>query len=237
MSGMNLRMLPKTRDSWTYLYVERCRVDQEGKAISLHDMNGKTPVPCASLTLLLLGPGTTITHAAVKTLSDYGCSVLWTGEGEVRMYAQGLGETRSASRLLHQTRLYADPALRLKVVRKMYEYRFKDPLDSNLTLQQIRGKEGIRVRDSYAKTSRERCAPVSTRNSGRRSAGQRKLPTGLGQTPSTGVPRQLLQRAPHAQTSRVAATEPPAPSGTSARCVTPVETQLLGPAGDVDARA
>ena len=71
------------------------------------------------------------------------------------MYAQGLGETRSASRLLHQTRLYADPALRLKVVRKMYEYRFKDPLDSNLTLQQIRGKEGIRVRESYAKASRE----------------------------------------------------------------------------------
>ncbi len=155
MSGMNLRMLPKTRDSWTYLYVERCRVDQEGKAISLHDMNGKTPVPCASLTLLLLGPGTTITHAAMKTLSDYGCSVLWTGEGGVRMYAQGLGETRSASRLLHQTRLYVDPTSRLKVVRKMYAHRFKDPLDPDLTLQQIRGKEGVRVRESYAKASRE----------------------------------------------------------------------------------
>lgn len=155
MSGMNLRMLPKTRDSWTYLYVERCRIDQEGKAISLHDMNGRTAVPCASLTMLLLGPGTTITHAAMKTLTDYGCSVLWTGEGGVRMYAQGLGETRSAQRLLHQTRLYADPALRLKVVRNMYEFRFPDKLDPTLTLQQIRGKEGVRVRDAYAKASRE----------------------------------------------------------------------------------
>lgn len=155
MSGMNLQMLPKMRDSWSYLYVDRCRIDQDGKAIALHDLNGKTAVPCATLALLLLGPGTTITHAAIKTLTDYGCSVLWTGEGGVRMYAQGLGETRSAQRLLHQTRLYVDEGLRLKVVRNMYTFRFQEALDANLSLRQIRGKEGIRVREAYAKASRE----------------------------------------------------------------------------------
>jgi len=41
------------------------------------------------------------------------------------------------------------------VVRRMYEVRFTETLDPRLTLQQIRGKEGIRVRESYARASRE----------------------------------------------------------------------------------
>lgn len=159
MSSNNLRMLPKVRDSWSYLYAERCRVDQEDKAIALHDQQGKTAVPCSALTLLMLGPGTTITHAAIRTLADNGCTVLWTGESGVRLYAQGLGETRSAQRLLHQARLCSNPALRLKVVRRMYEIRFPEKLDPALTLQQIRGKEGIRVREAYAKASRETGVP------------------------------------------------------------------------------
>ena len=155
MTSKNLRMLPKTRDSWTYVYAERCRIDQDEKAIALQDLKGKTAVPCASVTMLMLGPGTTITHAAIKTLAENGCTILWTGEGAVRLYAQGLGETRSARRLLYQARLCANPALRLKVVRRMYERRFPNPLDPGLTLQQIRGKEGVRVREAYARASRE----------------------------------------------------------------------------------
>lgn len=154
MSKLNLRMLPKVRDSWTYLYVDRCRVDQDEKAIAFHDINGKTAVPCASLTTLLLGPGTTVTHAAMRALAENGCTVLWTGEGGVRMYAQGLGETRSAERLLHQSRLHSDAILRMQVVRKMYEIRFPEKLSTKLTLQQIRGKEGVRVREAYAKASK-----------------------------------------------------------------------------------
>jgi len=53
----DLHLLPKVRDSISYLYVEHCKVDQEAKAIALHDAHGKTPVPCASLTTLMLGPG------------------------------------------------------------------------------------------------------------------------------------------------------------------------------------
>lgn len=151
----DLHILPRIRDSWSYLYVEHCRIDQEAKAIALHDANGKTPVPCATLMLLMLGPGTTITHAAMRVLADSGCSVLWVGEHGVRCYAQGIGETRSAAALLRQAYLWAHTDLRLQVVRQMYQVRFPDPLDPSLTLQQIRGKEGIRVREKYAQASRE----------------------------------------------------------------------------------
>ncbi len=151
----DLHILPKVRDSFSYLYVEHCRIDQEDKAIALHDAQGKRPVPCANLTMLMLGPGTRITHAAVQALTDNGCMALWTGEQGVRMYAQGMGETRSARNLLRQAYLCTHPHLRLRVVRRMYEMRFEEKLEQSLTLQQIRGREGIRVREAYQKASRE----------------------------------------------------------------------------------
>jgi CRISP-associated protein Cas1 len=156
MSGLkDLHLLPKVRDSWSYLYVEHCKIDQENKAIALHDAAGKVPVPCAALTMLMLGPGTSITHAAIRALAENGCLVMWTGEEGVRFYAQGMGETRSARNLLRQARLCSDPKLRLQVVMQMYRMRFKEPLDESLTLQQVRGMEGIRVREAYARASRE----------------------------------------------------------------------------------
>lgn len=150
----DLHILPKIRDSWSYLYVEHCKVDQEDKAIAFHDANGKVPVPCAALTTLMLGPGTSVTHAAIRALADNGCLVMWTGEEGVRFYAQGTGETRSSRNLLHQARVWSDPALRLEVVMRMYRSRFSESLDPSLTLQQIRGREGIRVREAYAQASR-----------------------------------------------------------------------------------
>jgi len=154
MAIKDLHVLPKVRDSFSHLYVEHCRIDQEDKAIALHDADGKTLVPCANLILLLAGPGTSVTHAAIRTLAENGCLVIWTGEMSVRFYAQGMGETRVAHNLLHQARLSSVPALRLQVVRRMYEMRFTEPLKPGLTLRQIRGKEGIRVREAYAQASR-----------------------------------------------------------------------------------
>ena len=151
----DLRVLPKVRDSLSYLYVEHCRIDQEAKAIALHDERGKTPIPCASLTTLMLGPGTSITHAAVRTLFETGCLVILSGEEGVRFYAQGMGETRSSRSLLTQAMLWSDPGSRMRVVFRLYQMRFKEDLDPSLTLQQVRGKEGIRVRETYARTSRE----------------------------------------------------------------------------------
>ena len=150
----DLHSLPKVRDSWSYLYVEHCKVDQEDKAIAVHDAEGKTPVPCSSLMTLLLGPGTSITHAAIRALAENGCLVGWTGEESVRFYATGTGETRSARNFLRQAWLVSEPARRLQVVTTMYRMRFPDPLPEGLSLQQIRGREGIRVREAYAAASR-----------------------------------------------------------------------------------
>ncbi len=110
MRIQDLHVLPKFADGWSYLYAEHCRIDQEARAIAIHDEAGKVPVPCANLALLMLGPGVSITHAAVSVLADHGCLVAWSGEQGVRFYAVGMGETRSAGNFLHQVRMWADQA-------------------------------------------------------------------------------------------------------------------------------
>lgn len=164
MRVQDLHVLPKFSDGWSYLYVEHCRVDKEARAIAVHDESGKAPVPCANLALLMLGPGVSITHAAVSVLADHGCLVAWCGEAGVRFYAVGMGETRSAANFLHQARAWADEGLRLQVVRRLYQLRFAETFESELTLRQIRGMEGVRVREAYARAARETGVPWSGRS-------------------------------------------------------------------------
>lgn len=151
----DLHELPKLRDSLSYLYVEHAVVNQKQKAIELFREDGTVRVPIAELSVLFLGPGTSITHAAVKALADSGCTIVWTGEDATRFYAQGVGETRRASHLLRQAQLASDPALRMAVVVRMYRWRFAEDLPPDLTLPQVRGLEGVRVREAYARASRE----------------------------------------------------------------------------------
>ena len=151
----DLRELPKLRDSLSYLYVEHVRIQQKYRAVELLDEEGRTMVPAAALSVLMAGPGTTITHAAVKALADNGCLLVWCGEDGMRCYAQGGGETRKAYHLLKQAELVSDPQKRLGVVQRMYRYRFgSEELPPGLNIFQLRGKEGARVRNAYAEASR-----------------------------------------------------------------------------------
>lgn len=149
----DLHALPRVRDSLTYLYVEHCRVEQEAKSITIFDQRGSVAIPCAALSLLLLGPGTMVSHAAMRALAENGCMVSWTGEGGVRLYAHSTGETRSARNLLRQAALCSDPSTRMDVINRMYRLRFTDELPDGLSLQQLRGREGLRVRAAYARAS------------------------------------------------------------------------------------
>lgn len=152
----DLQELPKLRDGLSYLYLEHCIIDQKYKAVEAIDKeHGRTMLPAAALAVLMLGPGTSISHEAVKTLCDNGCSVLWCGEEGVRLYAQGVGETRKGYRLIRQAELVSDPVKRMEVISRMYRFRFDEELESDLSLEQVRGYEGVRVRKAYAQASQQ----------------------------------------------------------------------------------
>ena len=160
----NLHELPRLRDSLSYLYIEHAIIQKRHEGIEyIQEGIGRVPIPVAALSLLMLGPGTRITHAAVRILADNGCSILWVGEGSTRFYAAGIGETRHAHRLLHQAALVSDPAQRLKVVHRMYERRFGERLDPSWSIERLRGLEGNRVRTAYYEASRKFGVPWSGR--------------------------------------------------------------------------
>jgi CRISPR-associated protein Cas1 len=151
----DLSQLPRVADGWTFLYTEKVRVEKAHHAIELRDKNGRVHVPVAALSVLMLGPGAVITQAAVLALAESGCSIVWCGENAARFYASGLGETRRAHHLEAQATAWASTTKHLEVVRRLYTMRFPAGLPKDLTLAQIRGKEGVRVRETYAQLSRE----------------------------------------------------------------------------------
>lgn len=160
----NLKELPKFRDGLSYLYIEHGRIEQQHRSIAWYGTDGEVAIPAAALGVLLLGPGTSITHAAIKVLASNGCTVCWVGEDETRFYASGMGETRSSKNLLLQASAWAAPERHLQIVETMYRMRFVNPLPDGLSLRQIRGMEGVRVREAYARASRATQVPWSGRN-------------------------------------------------------------------------
>ena len=155
MSKINLRSLARYSDSLSHIYLEHAVIEQEHHSVAAFTPDGRITLPAANLSCLLLGPGTRITHAAIKVLAECGVLVAWSGHDGLQFYASGQGKTRLSQGIELQAKHWANPDLRLQVVRRMYQFRFSEHLSSQLTLQQIRGKEGVRVRDAYQEFARQ----------------------------------------------------------------------------------
>lgn len=141
--------LHRVTDRVSSLYVERTHVDRDENAVVLVNKERTVRVPAAFIAVLLLGPGTRITHQAVNLLGDSGTSVCWVGEHGVRMYAAGLGPSRGSRLLMRQAWLVSREKERISVARQMYGMRFPDEDVANLTMQQLRGREGARIKRIY----------------------------------------------------------------------------------------
>jgi CRISPR-associated protein Cas1 len=66
-----------------------------------------------------------------------------------------MGETYKAYKVMRQAELVSDPIKRKQVVVAMYQQRFDHELDESLSLPQIRGHEGVRMRETYAAWSKK----------------------------------------------------------------------------------
>lgn len=155
--------LHRIRDRVSTLYVERCHIDRDENAIVLVNRERTVRVPSAMVATLLIGPGTRITHGAIGLLADSGTVVCWVGEHGVRMYAGGMGVSRGTRLLQRQAWLVSRVQERLGVARAMYAMRFPGEDVSRATMQQLRGKEGARVKKIYRENSERTGVPWSRR--------------------------------------------------------------------------
>ena len=109
---------------------------------------GNYQVPHQSVSMVLLGPGSSITHDALRLLAAHGCALAAIGDGGVRFYTAPplLPDTSMLAR--KQVELWANSKTRIAVARKMYSIRFGEIVRAR-TLDMLRGMEGARLKRTY----------------------------------------------------------------------------------------
>ena len=155
----SIKELSQIKERLSFLYLERSVINRAENAITVTDVRGTVHVPAGAISVLMLGPGTKVTHRAMELIGDCGVTVVWVGEHGVRYYAHGRPLSHSARLLIAQAALVSNVQSRARVVRNMYALRFPNEDISRLTIQQLRGREGVRIRNVYRTASEKTGVP------------------------------------------------------------------------------
>lgn len=148
--------LPQIKDRYPFLYLERGRLEIDDSSVKWIDCDGQViRLPIATIAMLALGPGTSITHEAVKVLAASNCSVCWVGEDSFLFYAVGQSPTADTRNMRRQLQLASNPKERLAVARRMFARRFPEVDIHNKELKELMGMEGKRVHQLYEKLAQK----------------------------------------------------------------------------------
>lgn len=136
------------------VYADKGVLEQDGHQLVLSVENSLTAIPVGKTAAILLGPGTSVTHAAVRLCANEECLLLWGGESGVRLYASG-NPRSSAVHLVQQALLFANRQSRLAVARKIFRLMFEEDAPLNRSIEQLRGIEGGKVKHFYKELAAE----------------------------------------------------------------------------------
>jgi len=132
--------------------------------------------------MILLGPGSTVSHDTLRLLARHGTLLAAVGEGGVKIYtAPPLGPGSSAVARA-QARLWANEKARLDVARRMYAFRFGRILPHK-EIEVLRGIEGARMKETYRLLAEQYGVPWQGRRYNRQN------PTGAD------IPNQAINHA------------------------------------------
>lgn len=145
--------LPRIEDRISFVYADNCRLEKNNGAVSLITQDGEMDIPAAQLIVLMLGPGTTVTHRMVQIASEAGMCIVWVGEEGVRFYAGGAPLSGDTKLLVKQARIVSNEKLRIAAAKRMYNIRYPDEDITELSMRQLLGREGTRVGKRYRELS------------------------------------------------------------------------------------
>ena len=156
--GLEHARLPHA-DRHGLLYLERGQLSVEDACLrfiaagSPLVIAGDYRIPHQAVSLVLLGPGSTVSHDALRLLARHGTGLSAIGEDGVRLYtAQPLMPDQSALARA-QVRAWADAkGARMMVARRMYAWRLGEVLPHR-DITVLRGIEGSRVKEIYRLTA------------------------------------------------------------------------------------
>ncbi len=111
---------------------------------------GDYTIPHQSISLLLLGPGSTVSHDALRLLARHGAALAAVGDDGVRLYTAPPLMPDFSHLARRQVELWADANRgRLDAARRMYAWRLGEVLPHR-DIAVLRGIEGARVKALYA---------------------------------------------------------------------------------------
>ena len=160
------RCVPAFSGRWTPVYLEHGRLEVDDSSVKWVSSEKEViRLPAARLSAIILGPGTTITHAAVSMLARLNTPVVWMGEDGVRFYAFGVDVNEKCKTSIEHARLFSNEDSKIIIAKKMFLNRYPGVDLSDKTLEGLRGMEGIRVRDLYKELSEKYNVLWTGRNS------------------------------------------------------------------------
>jgi len=110
---------------------------------------GDYTIPYQGVSIILLGPGSTLTHDVLRLLGRHGTLLAAVGSGGTKFYTappMGQGDSDMARR---HAMLWSDETSRLDVARRMYAFRFGRVLPHR-DISVLRGIEGGRIKELYS---------------------------------------------------------------------------------------
>jgi len=146
-----LETLPPVRERWTPLYLEHGRIEVDDSSVKWIGADRQVfRLPVASLSVLMLGPGTTVTHAAMRACAESDTPVCWVGADGLRFYATGVKPTHDNANARKQAEMAANRKTHDVVARRMFRMRFDDVDVEKYSVNELRGFEGRRVKKLYS---------------------------------------------------------------------------------------
>jgi len=154
--GLETARVPQA-DRHGLLWLERGRVTVESGTLVFTTAGtellekGAYDLPYQQISNLLLGPGTTISHDALRLMARHQTGLLAIGSNAVRLYATSMPVgPDSAKRARTHARLWSDENARITVARAMYAQRIGEALPGHIRdINTLRGIEGRRVKRVY----------------------------------------------------------------------------------------
>jgi len=151
-----LEALSPAKDRWTPIYLEHGRLEVDDSSIKWIGADRLVyRLPVATISAVLLGPGTTVTHAAMKACADSNTPVCWIGEDGMRFYAFGITPNHDNLMPRKHAAAWADQKKRVVIARRMFARRFPGVDVAQYSIKELRGMEGLRVRAKYAELGQQ----------------------------------------------------------------------------------
>ncbi len=136
------------------IWLSRGRVYVEAGCLQLETAGGGElcpgtySIPFQTVSMVILGPGSSITHDALRLLARHGTGLLAAGEDGVRLYASMPFGPDSSELARMQASAWSNSQRRTSIARRLYAWRLGEVLpDADLNV--LRGIEGARAKKMY----------------------------------------------------------------------------------------